>query len=219
MSTIANHELLLQLARISLCQIADALGPPLALETQIRPLAPSFRICGPACTVLCPPDDNLTLHHALHLASPGQVLVVSGSGGKAAALWGELMSISAQAKRLLGTIIDGPARDPQEIAALNYPVFARSIHPGRASKSRYGSIGETVRLGSLVVNSNDIVVADCNGIIVLPQSMLAELLEQSLAVVRKETELRDMLRAGKTYFELAGLSSLIPPFPGPAGGV
>lgn len=68
MTNAEHNELLQQLGQTSVCQIADARGPSLALDTQIRPLDTSFRICAPACTVLCPPDDNLTLHHALHIA-------------------------------------------------------------------------------------------------------------------------------------------------------
>lgn len=210
MSGADPNELLQQLSQISVCQIADARGMSLALDTQIRPLHPSFRICAPAYTVLCPPDDNLTLHHALHLAIPGQVLVVSGSGGEQAALWGELMSISGQAKRLSGTIIDGPARDPLEIAVLKYPVFARSIRPRRASKEQYGSIGAPVQCGSLVISNGDIVVADCNGIVAFSASILAEVVEQACGVARKEAELKEVFRAGQTYFELAGLSSFVP---------
>jgi 4-hydroxy-4-methyl-2-oxoglutarate aldolase len=182
-----------------------------AVDTQIRPLDSTFRICGPACTVLCRPDDNLTLHHALYLASPGQVLVVSGSGGDGAALWGELMSISAQSRGLVGTIIDGPARDLMEIAQLKYPVFARSICPRRASKHRYGAIGEPIQFGSLVINDGDIVVADCNGVVVFSPNTLAEVVEQTLALTRKEAELKETLRGGQTYFELAGLHSAVPP--------
>jgi 4-hydroxy-4-methyl-2-oxoglutarate aldolase len=208
-----DAELLQQLAQMSVCQIADARGSSLALNAQIRPLEPSFRICAPAFTVICPPDDNLTLHHALHMAGLGDVLVVSGSGGDAAALWGELMSISAQARGLTGTIIDGPARDPMEIAALKYPVFARSISPRRANKERYGSVCGTVRLGGVIVNNGDIVVADCNGIAAFPPDLLAEVVEQARAVFRKEAELKQAFLSGQTYFELAGLSQLVPSSP------
>jgi len=214
-----SAELLQELAQMSVCQIADARGRSLALNAQIRPLDPSFRICAPAYTVICPPDDNLTLHHALHVAKPGCVLVVSGSGGDTAALWGELMSVSAQARGLGGTIIDGPARDPMEIAALKYPVFARSISPRRANKERYGSVGATVKLGAVVVNNDDIVVADCNGIAAFPPNLLVEVLEQARAVFLKEAELKQAFLSGQTYFELAGLSQLVPSGPDRTGRV
>ena len=209
MSTSRQLGLLQQLARISVCQIADGAGNSIAVDTSIRPLDPSFRICARARTVVCPPDDNLTLHHALHIAEPGETLVVNGSGGDQAALWGELMSISAQARGLAGTIIDGPARDPLEIAGLRYPVFARSVRPRRASKDSYGSVGEPIRCGSLSLATGDVVVADCNGMIAFSHEQLPEVLEQALKVVQKETELKGQLRAGITIFDLAGLANSV----------
>jgi len=206
---MSTEELLQKLAVVSVCQIADAVGKELAIDTTIRPLQPSFRICAPAYTVRCPPNDNLTLHHALHAAKRGQVLVVEGGGGDAA-LWGELMSISAQVKGLDGTIIDGAARDPMEIGTLNYPVFAKSICPRRASKGLYGDVSCPVHIGDMTVLPGQIVVADCNGIACFHPQSLARILEQSLAVVAKEDQLKASLRAGKTYFEIAALSSLLP---------
>ena len=116
--------------------------------------------------------------------------MVSGSGGHKAALWGELMSISAQSRGLRGTIIDGPARDPREIAALKYPV-CRSIQPRRASKERYGKFGGPIQFGELTVNSGDIVVADCNGIVAFPADRLAQVLERPVWLSkRKQTSIR-----------------------------
>jgi len=206
---MSTEELLQKLAAVSVCQIADAVGKELAIDTTIRPLQPSFRICAPAYTVRCSLNDNLTLHHALHAAKRGQVLVVEGGEGDAA-LWGELMSISAQAKGLNGTIIDGPARDPLEIGRLNYPVFARSVRPRRASKEHYGDVGCPVHIGEMTVLPGQIVVADCNGIASFHPQSLHRILEQSLAVVAKEDQLKESLRTGRTYFEIAGLSSLLP---------
>ena len=205
-----TRELLLQLAEVSVCQICDAF-PSLAIETKIGPLDRAFRVCAPAFTVLCPANDNLTLHHAVHVASAGEVLVVAGSGSETAALWGEIMSISAQTRRLSGTLVDGAARDPVEISALGYPVFARSICPKRANKNSYGSIREPIRWGRLSINHGDIVVADCNGVLTFPSNLLRDVLEQGLAVAAREAQVKEAMRAGKTYFELASLSSLIPP--------
>ncbi len=208
---VETMELVETLSKITLCQIADSCERPLPLETNIRPFAQEFRICGPALTVLCAPDDNLTVHHALHIAERGQVLAVATSAPGGSALWGELMSISALAKGLLGTIVDGHARDPVEISALGYPVFARSISPRRAAKQNYGSIGQPVQLGSLSVRTGDIVVADCHGIVVFPPKQLAKVVKDALAVVDKENALKPKLRNGVSIFELGGLSSLIPP--------
>jgi 4-hydroxy-4-methyl-2-oxoglutarate aldolase len=206
MSAAAALAFLQQQSGISVCQIADAMGTSVEVDISLRPLDTSFRICAPAFTVQCEPDDNLTLHHALYLAHPGEALVVSVSGESRAALWGELMSVSAQARGLVGTIVDGAVRDPVEIAALGYPVFARTISPRRAGKDAYGSLNEAIRCGSLTVHAGDIVVGDANGILVFPPCQLEEVLRASLEVVRKELALKQQLSEGRTLFEIAQLA-------------
>ncbi|MFN8007322.1 MAG: RraA family protein [Terriglobia bacterium] len=178
-------ETLKQFKKISVCQIIDALGPSLEFENEIRPMRSKFRICGPALTVLCAADDNLTLHHALHSAKPGDVLVVSGGGSCQAALWGELMSTSARGRGLAGTIVDGAVRDLLELRAIGYPVFARAIVPRRATKEKYGNIGAPIRCGKLQVNSGDIIFADANGITAIPPDKLEETLYLASVAVQE----------------------------------
>jgi 4-hydroxy-4-methyl-2-oxoglutarate aldolase len=203
-------ELLEELRRISLCQLADCLGSDWPIETRIRPLDPAFRLCGPAMTVACEPDDNLTLHHALHIAPPDCVLVVSAGGGCGAALWGELMSISAQSKGLIGTILDGAARDPVEIKSLGYPVFARAVTPRKARKEKYGQLGSALRCGAVLMNPGDIVCADANGVLAIPSSDVAEVVSRALNLAQREADLRQELQNGRTIFEISQLDRLLP---------
>jgi 4-hydroxy-4-methyl-2-oxoglutarate aldolase len=204
-------EFLQRFKGVSLCQLADALGNSCELENGIEPIDPQFRICGPALTVSCASDDNLTVHHALQMAKPGEVLIVSSGGNCRAALWGELMSISAQAKGLGGTIIDGAARDPLEIKSLGYPVFSRSITARRATKEKYGRIGTAITCGKLQVNPGDIIFADINGILAVPPNQLEEALRQALKIVEKESEIKVQVREGRTIFEVLGLEGSVPP--------
>jgi 4-hydroxy-4-methyl-2-oxoglutarate aldolase len=188
------------LGQFSVCQILDAMGDTLPFEIHIRPVHPSFRICGSVFTVECASGDNLTLHHALHLAQRGNVLVVNGSFE--AALWGELMSISAQQKGLAGTIIDGSVRDAFEIQELAYPVFCRGFHPKRAAKQSYGRINLPIQVGVLRVAADDVICADVNGIVCFPLDRLDEVVERTTEVGRKETDLREQIVQGRTIFEV-----------------
>ena len=197
------------LSRFTVCQLADALGPSCIVETAIHPIDPNYRICGAALTVECAPGDNLTLHHALHLAHPGDVLVVGGSPDHQGALWGELMSVSAQSRGVAGTIIDGPARDPLEIRALGYPVFSRRFHPCRASKEKYGSVNSPVRIGTLAIDPGDFVVADVNGIVKIPFGQIPETIELASEVVRKENHIRTQILNGRTLFDILDLARLV----------
>lgn len=200
-----QHRAIAELRKFSICQLADALGPACSVETGIRPIDPRFRLCGIAFTVECPAGDNLTVHHALHVAQPDDVLVVASSPDCDGALWGELMSISAQSRRLAGTIIDGPVRDPVEIQDLGFPVFCREFNPRRATKETYGRINVPLSIGKLSVRSGDLVLADVNGIICIPRARWSEVLRLAFEVVQKETNIKDQIRLGRTIFEILGL--------------
>ncbi len=204
-----NRRLIPELQRFSVCNVADALGPSCPIETSIRPLDPRFRICGFAFTVECVPGDNLTLHHALHISRAGDVLVVGGSVNCDVALWGELMSTSAQSRGLMGTIVDGPVRDPLEISALGYPVFSRAVQPRRAAKENYGRINIPVRLGNVLVNPQDVILADANGIICLSRTRLQEVVQLASDVVKKESIVKSEIRSGRTIFEIFNMQDYI----------
>jgi 4-hydroxy-4-methyl-2-oxoglutarate aldolase len=198
-----------ELRQFTVCQLTDALGCSCSVETAIRPIDHRFRICGPALTVECAPGDNLTVHHALHLAQPGDVLIVGGSPNCGVALWGELMSISAQAKGLAGTIIDGPVRDPLEIRTLGYPVFCRDINPCRAAKETYGHINVSVRIGTISISPKDLVLADANGIVTISGARVREAVQLASDVVRKENKVKDQILSGRSIFDIFNLEQYV----------
>ena len=197
------------LRQFTVCQLADALGASCSVETSILPIDSHFRICGSALTVECAIGDNLTVHHALHLAQPGDVLIVGGSPESDGALWGELMSISAQTKGLAGTIIDGPVRDPVEIRELGYPVFCRHFNPRRAAKETYGKINVPVQIGTLLISPNDLVLADANGIASIPHDRVHEAIALASEIARKETQVKEEIRSGRTIFDIFNLGPYV----------
>ena len=204
-----QRRLMAELRQFTVCQLTDALGASCSVETSIHPIDPQFRICGPALTVECAPGDNLTVHHALHLAQPGDVLIVGGSPNCEGALWGELMSISAQSKGVAGTIIDGPVRDPLEIRTLGYPVFCRHFNPRRAAKETYGHINVPVGIGTLSISPEDLVLADANGIVSIPRARVREVIELASEVVRNENKVKDEILLGRTIFDIFNLEQYV----------
>lgn len=198
-----------ELRKFTVCQLADALGASHSVETSILPIDSRFRICGPALTVECALGDNLTVHHALHLAQPGDVLIVGGSPNSDGALWGELMSISAQAKGLAGTIIDGAVRDPVEIRELGYAVFCRRFNPRRALKETYGKINIPIRIGALSISPGDLVLADANGIASIPSDRVQEAVALASEIARKENQVKDEIRSGRTIFDIFNLGQYV----------
>jgi len=198
-----------EMRQFTVCQLCDALGHDFPVETSVIPVESSFRVCGPALTVECAPGDNLTLHHALHLAQPGDVLIVSGAKNCDAALWGELMSISAKSKRLEGTIVDGAVRDAVEIRALGYPVFCRQFTPRRAAKEQHGKINVPVHIGTLSVSPGDLIIADANGIVSLPPRQVKQTLQSAAEVLQKEATIKQQIVSGRSIFEILNLGQAL----------
>lgn len=199
-----------QLKQFPICQISDALGPACLIETALVPLDIKFHICGPAFTVRCAPDDNLTLHHALHLSQPGDVLVVESGVGCDSGLWGELMSISAISRRLAGTVIDGAVRDRLKIQQLGYPVFARRFSVRKTRKEEYGAIQCPIHCGQLTVNHGDILLADADGILAIPPDRLKDTLAVTIERARKEFEIESQIKSGRSILEILELSRYLP---------
>src|SRR5688572_16004049 len=106
--------------------VSDAMGRTHCMDSGIKALIPRARLCGAALTIRCYPGDTLMCHFGLYGASPGDVLVVDGGGYTEGALWGGLLSRSALQCGVAGTILDGAARDQEELQKLNYPVYARA---------------------------------------------------------------------------------------------
>ena len=202
-----QRRLITELKQFSVCQLLDALGTSCSVETAIIPIDPHYRICGRALTVECSPGDNLTVHHALHLAEPGDVLVVAGGANCDGALWGELMSISAQSRGAIGTIVDGPVRDPVEIRTLGYPVFCRSFDPRRANKETYGRLNVPVRIGKLLISPKDVVIADANGILTIPPPRVQETIRMASQVVQLEKAIKGQILSGRTIFDIFDLKN------------
>lgn len=147
---------------------ADGLGREQFMDIGLREIWPQMpRIAGPAYTARCAPGDNLMLHAAIYRAQPGDVIVVEGGDSDYALCGGNVCAI-AQKRGIAGFVIDGAVRDLAEIRAARFPVFARGCIPIPGAKATLGSLNTTVVCGGVRVSPGDIVVADEEGIAVVP---------------------------------------------------
>lgn len=177
-----------------------------ALPSAIKPVAPAFRICGPALTVQSPPGDNLWLHRALDIARPGDVLVVSVGGAFEHGYWGEIMTTMAQVRGLGGLVIDGCVRDGALLAEIGFPVFARGLCI-RGTGKDYGAIGwlnAPLLIGDIAVQAGDLVVGDGDGVVALPQARAAEVVAKALRREIDEAAILERLRAGESTMQVYG---------------
>lgn len=177
-----------------------------ALPSAIKPVSPEFRCAGAAFTVHSPGGDNLWLHRALDLARPGDVLVVHASGAHEHGYWGEIMTTMAQVRGLAGLVIDACVRDGVLLGQIGFPVFARGLCI-RGTGKDYGAIGwlgETVMIGDVRVAAGDLVVADGDGVVVVPRSRAAEVVERARHREAEEAGILERLRAGESTMQVYG---------------
>jgi len=186
--------------------LADAMGRSQCMESGIRPLIEKPRVCGPALTVRCYPGDNLMCHYALHSAQAGDVLVVDGGRYTEGALWGGLLTRSALQRGLGGTVVDGAARDQEELQQLGYPVYARAVTPRGVFKTMKGEVNVSISCGNVTVHPGDLVVGDGDGVVVIPRDRVTETLETVREILKKEEQIRLEIERGGTIFEKLGLN-------------
>ncbi|MET9763181.1 RraA family protein [Streptomyces sp. NPDC006372] len=166
--------------------LADLLGREQVMDSGIRPLwGPVPRVAGPAFTVRCPPGDNLMLHAAIHRAAPGSVVVVE-SGDLDYALAGGNVCAVAQRRGVAAFVADGLIRDLAEVREMRFPVFARGVIPIPGGKSAVRPLGERVRCGGVAVDAGDVVVADEEGVVVVPGARREEVRTAARAKLAKE---------------------------------
>ncbi len=179
-----------ELAKVPTAAIGDG-GDRLGLvDSAIKPTWKSQPIAGRAFTIHTREGDNQALHRALKEVVPGDILVISGGGFTDRALMGELIAQRAQIAGIVGMIIDGAVRDVDELAKLNFPVWARAVSPAGPYKTGPGRLGVDVAIGGVVCRHRDYVIADADGVVVIPAESAEQVLSAGQAVVQDEAERR-----------------------------
>ena len=203
--TYISPELIKTLSTFDSATLFEAAGQRGMVDPAIRPAWPGAALCGPVVTVLCPPGDNLMLHHAVTLAKPGDVLVASICNFVLAGAWGEILTVAAQARGIAGLVFDGAVRDTSAIAPRGFPIFSRGLAIGSCTKERFGKINEPLIVGGVRVRPGDIVVADVDGVVIIEQEQAAKVCAAAEQRRQREQVLMTQLQAGKTTIELLGL--------------
>ena len=165
--------------------VADAMGRFHFMDPGIQNRT-GLPMCGVAVTVSVRPGDNLMVHKALEVASPGDIVVVSTNGNTTSAVFGELMCHSAVAADLGGIIVDGAIRDADGLKTLGFPAFSRVVNPGGCDKDGPGEINIPISCGHTAVLPGDIIVGDADGIAVVPLADAQQVLERVRALEDRE---------------------------------
>jgi RraA family protein len=188
--TRTDPELVARLSGFGAAVLGDAMGRRGCLDDSVQGRWPAAALAGPAFTVWTREGDNLAVHEALEVTAPGDVLVVDGHGATIRALIGEMIAIKAKARGLAGFVIDGAARDITELEALGMPVFSRGQTPAGPFKTGPFALLDTVSVGGVVVRPGDAVVADRDGVVVVPRDRASEVLARAEEIAANEVAKR-----------------------------
>lgn len=194
-----DKEVMIQFKQIPASNVGDVMERSCAMNPRIRLLSsPASQMAvGAALTVKLRAGDNLALHAALNIAEEGDFIVVSNEGDTGRAIMGEIMmAYLKDTKRIAGIVLDGPIRDIDEIGKWDFPVYATGTTPGGPYKEGPGEVNVPIACGEISVNPGDIILADPDGIIVIPRKDAPQVLEDAKKFQAADKEKLNAARNG-----------------------
>jgi len=192
-------------AQLGASTLGESGGQPMA--ARLKAAWPGARISAPAYPVTCAAGDNLAIHVAVAEAPSGSVIVASVGAEPARGYWGEVLTTGAEARGIVGLVIDGGVRDATALEAHGFPVFSSMIALKGATKELPGRVGGQALVGDVLVREGDWIVADADGVTVVPVNALEDVLAAGQAREANEAGFFDALRKGTTTVELLGLDT------------
>ncbi|MFM9845711.1 MAG: 4-carboxy-4-hydroxy-2-oxoadipate aldolase/oxaloacetate decarboxylase [Hyphomicrobiaceae bacterium] len=208
---LPEPDLVAEAANYAIADLHEALGAVQGrmalMSPRMRPLLEGRRISGAAVTSYNFPGDNLMIHVALNVAQRGQVLVLTNGGGSQGALWGDVACTFAAQKGIAGVVADGPVRDVDALRKMNFPVWATAISPSHPEKRGPGSVNVPVVVDGVLVEPGDVIVADGDGVLVIPRTRIAATVEGARQRAAKEVAIRQRIKAGESLFEILNMDA------------
>ncbi|MGX1479073.1 UNVERIFIED_CONTAM: 4-hydroxy-4-methyl-2-oxoglutarate aldolase [Streptomyces canus] len=193
------------LARYGVATVSEAMGRTGLLGPAVRPVQQGVRVAGTAVTVIGWPGDNLMIHAAVEQCGEGDILVVTTTSPCTDGLFGELFATALQQRGVRGVVTNTGIRDTQELRDMGFAAWSRAVSSQGTVKATGGSVNVPIAIDGQVIRPGDVVLADDDGVVVVPRERARETIELSEAREAKEAATRAAFVEGQLGLDRYGL--------------